>query len=115
MRRRQLLVGGLAVATLAACNRGEQAGGDGKPYIAIVSKGFQHQFWQAVKKGAEQEAATAGATISFEGPATEKEVEAQITMLTNVIAKKPAAIGFAALDSKAAEACYNRRRRRTSR
>ena len=79
------------------------AGGGDKPYIAIVSKGFQHQFWQAVKKGAEQEAAKEGATITFEGPATEKEVEAQITMLTNALAKKPAALGFAALDSKSAE------------
>ena len=23
---------------------------DGKRYVAIISKGFQHQFWQAVKK-----------------------------------------------------------------
>lgn len=30
---------------------GEKAGGN-KPYIAVVSKGFQHQFWQAVKTGA---------------------------------------------------------------
>ena len=78
------------------------SGGD-KPYIAIVSKGFQHQFWQAVKKGAESEAAKEGATISFEGPATEADVEAQVTMLTNALTKKPDAIGFAALDSKAAE------------
>ena len=77
-------------------------GGGGKPYIAIVSKGFQHQFWQAVKKGAEQEAKKEGATISFEGPPTEADVEAQINMLTNVLTKKPSAIGFAALDSKAA-------------
>ena len=78
-------------------------GGSDKPYIAIVSKGFQHQFWQAVKKGAESEAAKEGATISFEGPATEADVEAQVTMLTNALTKKPDAIGFAALDSKAAE------------
>jgi ribose transport system substrate-binding protein len=81
-------------------------GGSGsgkKPYIAIVSKGFQHQFWQAVKKGAEQEAAKEGATITFEGPPTEQDIEAQITMLTNALTKKPDAIGFAALDSKAAE------------
>ncbi len=93
---------------LAACsspsggsNPGESQSAD-KPYIAIVSKGFQHQFWQAVKKGAEAEAAKEGATITFDGPATEADVEAQITMLTNALAKKPAAIGFAALDSKAA-------------
>ena len=95
---------------LAACSSpsgggsgtGSSAANNAKPYIAIVSKGFQHQFWQAVKKGAESEAAKEGATITFDGPATEADIEAQITMLTNALAKKPAAIGFAALDSKAA-------------
>ena len=83
---------------------GGAGGGDGdKPYIAIVSKGFQHQFWQAVRAGAEAEAERLGATITFEGPATEADVEAQITMLTNALAKQPDAIGFAALDSQAAE------------
>jgi ribose transport system substrate-binding protein len=76
-------------------------GGGDQPYIAIVSKGFQHQFWQAVKKGAQEEADAEGAKITFEGPPTEQDIEQQITMLTNAIQKKPAAIGFAALDSKA--------------
>src|SRR5215472_11054660 len=76
-------------------------GGDEQPYIAIVSKGFQHQFWQAVKQGAEEEAKAEGARITFEGPPTEQDIEQQVTMLTNAIQKKPAAIGFAALDSKA--------------
>lgn len=107
MNRRRIIAGA-AAATLAlalgACN---SAGGDGgasgdKPYIAIVSKGFQHQFWQAVKQGAEQEAAKQGARITFEGPATEADIEAQVTMLTNALAKNPDAIGFAALDSRAA-------------
>src|SRR4051812_39630944 len=77
------------------------SGGGGQPYIAIASKGFQHQFWQAVKKGAEQEAKAKGARITFEGPPTEQDIEQQVTMLTNAIQKHPAAIGFAALDSKA--------------
>ena len=76
-------------------------GGDKQPYVAIVSKGFQHQFWQAVKKGAEEEAKAENVRITFEGPATEQEVEAQVNMLTNALAKSPDAIGFAALDSKA--------------
>jgi ribose transport system substrate-binding protein len=79
---------------------GGGGGGDQK-YIAIVSKGFQHQFWQAVKKGAEEEAKSENARITFEGPPTEQDIEQQVTMLTNAIQKKPAAIGFAALDSKA--------------
>ena len=80
--------------------RGGGGGGE-QPYIAIVSKGFQHQFWQAVKQGAEEEAKAEGARITFEGPPTEQDIEQQVTMLTNAIQKKPAAIGFAALDSKA--------------
>ena len=73
-----------------------------KPYISIVSKGFQHQFWQAVKKGAEDDAATEGATVNFMGPNTEADVQPQMDMLNAELAKKPAALCFAALDSKAA-------------
>ena len=76
-------------------------GGGDEPYIAIVSKGFQHQFWQAVKQGAEEEAKAEGARITFEGPPTEQDIEQQVTMLTNALTKDPDAIGFAALDSKA--------------
>lgn len=101
-----IALGAAATMTLAACSGSStpssgSASGD-KPYIAIVSKGFQHQFWQAVKRGAEAQAEKDGVTITFEGPATESEVEAQMNMLTAALAKKPAALGFAALDSKAA-------------
>jgi ribose transport system substrate-binding protein len=93
---------------LTACGEDGGSGGGGggggdQPYIAIVSKGFQHQFWQAVKKGAEEEAAAQGARVTFVGPPTEADVEEQINMLTNDIAKSPDALGFAALDSQAAE------------
>jgi ribose transport system substrate-binding protein len=73
-----------------------------KPYIAIVSKGSQHQFWQAVQKGATDEAAKLGAEITYEGPASESEVDRQLTMLQTALDKNPKAICFAALDSKAA-------------
>ncbi len=72
----------------SSSNAGGGGGGD-TPYIAIVSKGFQHQFWQAVKQGAEQEAKAKGARITFEGPPTEQDIEQQVTMLTNAIQKKP--------------------------
>ncbi|WP_216216794.1 ABC transporter substrate-binding protein [Amycolatopsis aidingensis] len=95
------LVAATAAVSLAACGPDGGAGGD-QPYIAIVSKGFQHQFWQAVKQGAEQEAQRRGARVTFVGPATEQEVEEQLNMLTNELAKQPDALGFAALDSRAA-------------
>jgi ribose transport system substrate-binding protein len=71
-------------------------------YIPLISKGFQHQFWQAVKAGAEQAAKDFHVKVSFEGPETEVMVDKQIDMLAAALAKKPKAIGFAALDSKAA-------------
>ncbi|MET3380265.1 MULTISPECIES: ABC transporter substrate-binding protein [Variovorax] len=71
-------------------------------YIPLVSKGFQHQFWQAVKSGAEQAAKDYKVKVTFEGPETEAMVDKQIDMLSAALAKKPQAIGFAALDSQAA-------------
>ncbi|MEM4989723.1 ABC transporter substrate-binding protein [Collimonas sp. H4R21] len=71
-------------------------------YIPLISKGFQHQFWQAVKAGSEQAAKDYNVKVSFEGPETEAMVDKQIDMLSAALGKKPKAIGFAALDSKAA-------------
>ncbi|WP_353114238.1 ABC transporter substrate-binding protein [Microbacterium sp.] len=80
---------------------GGDGGDKGTMNIALVSKGFQHQFWQAVKKGAEDEAKTLGVNVTFEGPAAETEVDAQLQMLQTAINNKPAAIGYAALDPEA--------------
>ena len=96
-----------AAIALAGCagdsgNGGGDAANGDKPYIALVSKGFQHQFWQAVKKGAEQAADEFDVEISFEGPDTESNVDQQIQMLQTALDKQPAALGFAALDSQAA-------------
>ena len=71
-------------------------------YIPLVSKGFQHQFWQAVKLGADQAGKDFKVKVTFEGPETEAMVDKQIDILSSAIAKKPSALGFAALDSKAA-------------
>lgn len=70
-------------------------------YIPVISKGFQHQFWQAVKQGAEKAAEEYGVEITFEGPETEAMVDKQIEMLETALSKNPSAICLAALDSKA--------------
>jgi ribose transport system substrate-binding protein len=72
-----------------------------KIYIPVISKGFQHQFWQAVKQGAEKAAKEFQVEITFEGPETETQVDKQIEMLQAALGKNPKAIAFAALDSKA--------------
>ena len=85
-----LLVGLLAVTMLAAC--GGEDEGSGKPYIPVISKGFQHQFWQAVKTGSEQAAVDYDVEITFEGPETEAMVDKQVEMFQTALDKNPAAI-----------------------
>ena len=71
-------------------------------FVPLISKGFQHQFWQAVKSGADQAGKDLNVKVTFEGPESEAMVDKQIDMLSAALATKPSAIGFAALDSKAA-------------
>lgn len=109
MQRRKFLALASVAAlslTVAACDTPAAAPGASsgkKPYIAIVSKGFQHQFWQSVKQGAEKAAKEFNVDISFEGPDKETNVQQQMDQLNNAMAKNPQALALAALDSKAAE------------
>ncbi len=88
-------------APAAAATQAPAAAG-AKPYIPVISKGFQHQFWQAVKLGAENAAKDYNVDITFEGPESESMVDKQMEMLQTALDKHPAALCFAALDSKAA-------------
>jgi ribose transport system substrate-binding protein len=102
-----LLAVALAAAPVAAQSPspGDEAGVEPfaeAPYVPVVSKGFQHQFWQAVRQGAEQMAEDLNMEINFIGPASEAEVAIQIEMLQAEYDKNPAAVCFAALDSQAA-------------
>lgn len=69
--------------------------------IYLVSKGFQHQFWQAVLQGAQEAAAEYGVEIDFQGPDTESDIAQQVNMLNNALNNNPPAIGLAALDTEA--------------
>lgn len=100
MLTRRFILGALSAAALTA--PASMASAADELYIPLVSKGFQHQFWQAVKSGAEQAAEEYDVRITFEGPDNETMVDRQIDMLAAALANKPAAIGFAALDSQAA-------------
>jgi ribose transport system substrate-binding protein len=92
----------LSVAAVAALSL---VVGTGSPVVAaektlkieLISKGETHQFWQAVKKGAEDQAKKMNAEIKFIGPAAETMIDKQLEMLDAAIAVKPDAIGYAAL------------------
>ena len=76
--------------------------GDGTQTIYLVSKGFQHRFWQAVNEGAQEAGEEFGYKVEFVGPENETQVTEQLNQLTTALNSNPAAIGFAALDSGAA-------------
>jgi ribose transport system substrate-binding protein len=87
---------------VAAQDAPEPFADDAKPYVPIVSKGFQHQFWLAVKAGAEAQAADLNMEVNFIGPESESQVDKQMEMLQAEYDKSPDAVCFAALDSQAA-------------
>ena len=66
----------------------------------IVSKGLQHQYWQAVKKGVEQKAAELGVTVNFVGPDSESNISQQVQQLESALNANPTAVGLAALDTE---------------
>jgi ribose transport system substrate-binding protein len=99
MFTRRTLIGLVGAATILGYAGAATA--DDKPYIALISKGFQHQFWQAVKLGAEQAGKDLNVRVTFEGPDGEGAVDRQLDMISTALSKKPAAIGIAAIDSKA--------------
>ncbi|MBQ3304068.1 MAG: substrate-binding domain-containing protein, partial [Clostridia bacterium] len=66
----------------------------------IVSKGFQHQYWQAVLAGAQAKAAELGVEINFVGPANESAYDEQLSQLNSAINAAPKAIGLAALSTE---------------
>lgn len=92
---------------LSACSEENEAndkalGEKDETYVAIISKGFQHQFWQAVKEGSELAAEEFSVEITFEGPENESQVDKQMEMFRSALDRNPDAVGFAALDTQAA-------------
>ncbi len=95
-----VLVLAVAMALPVFAGGGREAASD-TPYIAVVSKGEQHDFWQQVRLGASEAAEQLGVEITFEGPPSESDVSIQVEMLNSAIARRPVAVALAALDTNA--------------
>lgn len=81
-----------AAAAPAAGDKGE---------IVFIPKSTSATFYLFLVKGAQDKAKELGYTIDYQGPATEADIAAQVDLVRNITAKKPAGILLAALDSKA--------------
>lgn len=70
-------------------------------YISVISKGEQHAYWQAVRKGCEDAAAEYGVEMFYYGPASESDIALQVEALKAEMAKNPDALCLAALSTDA--------------
>src|SRR5690554_2052386 len=98
--KRNVLVFVLVVALLTGLVAVPVMANDEKPYIAMIALAYGHQFWQAMRMGAEQAAEEFGVRITFEGPEDETMVDRQVDMLKTALANKPQAIAMAAIDTE---------------
>lgn len=90
----------MAVAMLFAfALSGFAAGQAEEDYVAVISKGEQHDFWQNVRAGAEDAAEEFEVEMTYEGPPSEEDVQDQVQMLNSAMARNPSAIALAALDT----------------
>jgi ribose transport system substrate-binding protein len=87
----------MVLAFVAACGDDD----DGRMYIPVISKGFQHQFWQTVNAGSQQAAEDFDVDIFFVGPESEADIAIQVGMIDTELAKNPSAIALAALSTEA--------------
>jgi ribose transport system substrate-binding protein len=71
-----------------------------KPYISVISKGEQHAFWQAVRKGSNDAAEQYGVEMYYYGPPSEADIALQVDALKGELAKNPVAIALAALSTE---------------
>ena len=69
--------------------------------IEVICMGFQHEYWQTVRMGTEKAAKEIGIVVPFHGPEVETEVDVQIGMFENSMAKKVDGILLAPCDSEA--------------
>ena len=101
MKKALLFIFIITFAVFGVFASGDKEAADGKVRIAVVSKGFQHEFWQTVKLGTEKAAEELGIETYFVGPPSESMVDQQINMVEDAITQRVTGLLLAALDSVA--------------
>lgn len=74
---------------------------DKKPRVAVISKGYQHEFWRTVEAGTKKGADQYDLDTYFIGPEKESEVGKQVAMVENAINQRVDVIALAPLDANA--------------
>lgn len=86
-------------------------------YISVIGKADGGQFWDEVKKGVDQAAKDINEKLGYEGkdkikvtysgPATADDVDEQVNILDEELARYPVALGISMADAKACEVQFD--------
>ena len=79
----------VAASLIGGCKKSNSSGSSpsGKPIIAVVPKGQLALFWQSVHAGAVRGAKESGVEVSWNGPQAETDMDAQIRIIDDMLAK----------------------------
>lgn len=85
--------------------------------ISIIGRGSSSAYWKAVQEGAKQAVANINTNLGYKGndkvklvysaPETENDVDDQVNILDEELARYPVAVGIAAVDSEACEVQFD--------
>ena len=85
--------------------------------ISIIGRGSSYAYWKAVQEGAKQAVADINTNLGYKGndkvklvysaPETENDVDDQVNILDEELARYPVAVGIAAVDSGACEVQFD--------
>ena len=89
---KQLLLAGVAVATVALGLAAAPAARAQQPVIPIIVKDTTSFYWQIVLAGARQAGKDLKVTVPELGATSESDINGQISILENAVAEKPAAV-----------------------
>lgn len=89
----------LMAGLLSGCNSSSSTSSVQQPYIAVICKGSQHEFWKTVEQGAMDAGEELNLKISFDAPEDESQIDVQIDMVEQAIKDNASAILLAPLDT----------------
>lgn len=85
---------------MTGCGQAKEQNDDDRPYIAVICKGAQHEFWKTVEQGAMDAGEEMDIRVTFEAPDDESQIDVQIEMMKRVIEDGADAIVLAPLDTE---------------
>ncbi|MCW5968406.1 MAG: sugar ABC transporter substrate-binding protein [Blastocatellales bacterium] len=99
MKKLFVIILGMILALIAACNR-DQTASDGRPTVALVVKTLNNPFFNDMQKGAEEAARRLGVNLLVQAAEREVDVEKQMQIIENLIQSRVSALVITPSGSK---------------